>query len=45
VRERFLREDHRETLIVEREVVTLLERLRSYEPTAVHPKWIDREET
>ena len=45
VRERFLREDHRATLIVEREAATLLERLRSYEPTSVQPKWIDREET
>jgi uncharacterized protein (TIGR00730 family) len=45
VRECFLREDHRETLIVEREAATLLERLKSHEPTAVQPKWIDREET
>ncbi|MGH2822964.1 MAG: TIGR00730 family Rossman fold protein [Thermoleophilaceae bacterium] len=45
VEERFLREDHRAMLIVEREPRTLLERLRRFEPTAVQPKWIDREET
>jgi uncharacterized protein (TIGR00730 family) len=45
VRERFLRGDHRSTLIVEREPAAMLERLNAYEPTAVQPKWIDREET
>jgi uncharacterized protein (TIGR00730 family) len=45
VEERFLREDHRAMLIVEREPRTLLERLRRFEPEAVEPKWIDREET
>jgi uncharacterized protein (TIGR00730 family) len=45
VEERFLREDHRAMLIVEREPRTLLERLRRFEPEAVQPKWIDREET
>jgi uncharacterized protein (TIGR00730 family) len=45
VRERFLREDHRETLIVEREAAAMLERLRAYEPGLVQPKWIDRAET
>jgi uncharacterized protein (TIGR00730 family) len=45
VRERFLREEHRSTLIVEREPAALLERLRTYTPEAVEPKWIDREET
>jgi uncharacterized protein (TIGR00730 family) len=45
VRERFLREEHRSTLIVEREPVALLERLRAYEPEAIQPKWIDRHET
>jgi uncharacterized protein (TIGR00730 family) len=45
VRERFLREEHRSTLIVEREPAALLERLRAYEPEAIQPKWIDRDET
>jgi uncharacterized protein (TIGR00730 family) len=45
VEERFLREDHRAMLIVEREPRTLLERLRRFEPEAVEPKWIDREQT
>jgi uncharacterized protein (TIGR00730 family) len=45
VDERFLREDHRAMLIVEREPRTLLERLRRFEPEAVQPKWIDREQT
>jgi uncharacterized protein (TIGR00730 family) len=45
VRERFLREDHRASLIVEREPARLLQRLRDYQPGAVTPKWIDRDET
>jgi uncharacterized protein (TIGR00730 family) len=45
VEERFLREDHREMLIVEREPHTLLERLKGFEPAAILPKWIDREQT
>jgi uncharacterized protein (TIGR00730 family) len=45
VEERFLREDHRAMLIVEREPRRLLERLRRFEPAAIVPKWIDREET
>jgi uncharacterized protein (TIGR00730 family) len=45
VRERFLREDHRAMLIVEREPRRLLERLRRFEPATVTPKWIDRSET
>ena len=45
VEERFLREDHRAMLIVEREARTLLDRLSAFEPEAVVPKWIDREET
>ncbi len=45
MRERFLREDHRAMLIVEREPRTLLRRLERFEPAAVLPKWIDREET
>jgi uncharacterized protein (TIGR00730 family) len=45
VEERFLREDHRAMLIVERDPGVLLERLRRFEPAAIVPKWIDREET
>jgi uncharacterized protein (TIGR00730 family) len=45
VRERFLREDHRAMLMVEREPRTLVKRLRQFEPEAVVSKWIDREET
>jgi uncharacterized protein (TIGR00730 family) len=45
VEERFLRDDHRDMLIVEREPSTLIERLRRFEPAAIVPKWIDREET
>jgi len=45
VNERFLREDHRAMLIVEREPRALVERLRRFEPAAIVPKWIDREET
>jgi uncharacterized protein (TIGR00730 family) len=45
VAERFLREETRELLLVERDPATLIERLHSFEPQAVVPKWIDREET
>ena len=45
VAERFLRDETRELLMVESEPATLIERLRSFEPPAVVPKWIDREET
>jgi uncharacterized protein (TIGR00730 family) len=45
VEERFLRQEHRDMLLVEREPGALLERLRGFEPDAVLPKWIDREET
>jgi uncharacterized protein (TIGR00730 family) len=45
VRERFLREETRDLLMVESDPAALLERLRSFEPSAVVPKWIDREET
>jgi uncharacterized protein (TIGR00730 family) len=45
VRERFLRPEHRELLIVERDPHALLDELRRFEPEAVSPKWIDREET
>jgi uncharacterized protein (TIGR00730 family) len=44
VDERFLREEHRAMLIVEREPRTLIDRLAMFEPRAVTPKWIDREE-
>jgi uncharacterized protein (TIGR00730 family) len=45
VDERFVREEHREMLVVEREPRALIERLREFEPDAVLPKWIDRGET
>lgn len=45
VEERFLPERHRALLMVEREPRALLDRVRGYEPSAVQPKWIDREET
>jgi uncharacterized protein (TIGR00730 family) len=45
VEERFLREDHRAMLIVEREPAALLDRLGRFEPEAVVPKWIDRDQT
>jgi len=45
VEERFLKEDHRAMLIVERDPRALLDRLGDFEPEAVLPKWIDREET
>jgi uncharacterized protein (TIGR00730 family) len=45
VRERFVREDHRAMLVVERDARTLLDRLREFEPAAARPKWIDRGET
>lgn len=45
VRERFLSAQQRAGLIVERDADRLLERLRAYEPDAVKPKWIDRDET
>jgi len=45
VRERFLREEHRSMLLIEREPAALLERMRAFAPEAVTPKWIDREET
>jgi uncharacterized protein (TIGR00730 family) len=44
VDERFLREEHRAMLIVEREPRRLIERLAEFEPRGVTPKWIDREE-
>jgi uncharacterized protein (TIGR00730 family) len=45
VMERFLREETRDLLMVETDPGTLIERLRTFEPPAVVPKWIDREET
>ncbi|HEX3278995.1 MAG TPA: TIGR00730 family Rossman fold protein [Thermoleophilaceae bacterium] len=45
VEERFLPEQHRAMLIVEGEPTALLGRLRSFQPGAVEPKWIDRGET
>jgi uncharacterized protein (TIGR00730 family) len=45
VEERFLPEQHRAMLIVEREPRALLDRVRAWEPAAVQPKWIDREQT
>jgi len=45
VAERFLREETRALLLVDRNPATLLERLHNFEPEAVVPKWIDREET
>jgi uncharacterized protein (TIGR00730 family) len=45
VAERFLREETRGLLMIESDPATLLERLQDFEPEAVVPKWIDREET
>jgi uncharacterized protein (TIGR00730 family) len=45
VEERFLREEHRDMLIVEREPRALVDRLTRFKPGTVRPKWIDREET
>jgi uncharacterized protein (TIGR00730 family) len=45
VEERFLREEHREMLMVESQPSALIERLREFEPDSLLPKWIDREET
>jgi uncharacterized protein (TIGR00730 family) len=45
VAERFLREEHRELLMIERGPSTLLQRIRDYRPDTAVPKWIDRGET
>jgi uncharacterized protein (TIGR00730 family) len=45
VTERFLREEHRKLLMIERDQAALLRRIREFEPGAAPPKWIDREET
>jgi uncharacterized protein (TIGR00730 family) len=41
VNERFLREEHLQTLLIEREPEALLDRLAAYEPR-VQDKWLDR---
>jgi uncharacterized protein (TIGR00730 family) len=45
VGERFLREEHRELLLIESEPSALLDRIRNFNPDVAVPKWIDREET
>jgi uncharacterized protein (TIGR00730 family) len=45
VAERFVREEHRDMLIVEDEPEAMLDRLRDFDPAALTPKWIEREET
>jgi uncharacterized protein (TIGR00730 family) len=45
VSERFLRAEHREALLVESDPRRLLDRLAEFEPRAVTPKWIDRDQT
>lgn len=45
VEERFLRQETRDLLMVEREPAALIERLKSFEPPTLISKWIDREET
>jgi uncharacterized protein (TIGR00730 family) len=45
VKERFLRQETRDLLMVEDEPGVLMERLKAFEPLAAVPKWIDREET
>jgi uncharacterized protein (TIGR00730 family) len=45
VEERFLPEQHRSMLIVDHDPRALLDRVRGYEPSAVQPKWLDRDET
>ena len=44
VNERFVREEHRDMLIVEEDPAVMLRRLRFFDPAALTPKWIDREE-
>jgi uncharacterized protein (TIGR00730 family) len=44
VAERFVREDHRDMLIVEEEPAPMLERLQSFDPASLTPKWIDRQD-
>jgi uncharacterized protein (TIGR00730 family) len=45
VSERFVREEHRYMLIVEEDPKPMLDRLEGFDPAALTPKWIDREET
>ena len=45
VEERFLRVEHLDVLMVERDPDALMETLRRFEPDTALPKWIDREET
>ena len=45
VGERFVRDEHRDMLIVEEDQATMLERLQRFDPATLTPKWIDREET
>ena len=40
-RERFIRPEHRNNLLVEENELLLLDKLMSYEPVQVHSKWID----
>ena len=44
VAERFVREDHRDMLIVEEEPAPMLERLLGFDPASLTPKWIDRQD-
>jgi uncharacterized protein (TIGR00730 family) len=44
VAERFVRDEHRDMLIVEEDAATMLDRLQGFDPAAVTPKWIDRED-
>ena len=44
VAERFVRGDHRDMLIVEDEPAPMLERLQSFDPASLTPKWIDRQD-
>jgi hypothetical protein len=45
VEEGFVRERHRDLLMVERDPALLLRRLREWRPGQVEPKWIDAAET
>jgi uncharacterized protein (TIGR00730 family) len=45
VAERFVREEHRELLLIESEPSALVDRIRNFNPDVAVPKWIDREET
>ncbi len=45
VSERFVRSEHRSLLLMEADAAQLLERLAAFEPEAVPPKWIDRDQT